>query len=298
VREMSELLSVTTDKKLRVDLDIPDRVAPIEADPSQLRQVVMNLVLNATEAMAGRPGTVRVSISERDCALEELARARLGEELPAGRYVVLEVDDDGEGMTPAIAERIFDPFFTTKFTGRGLGLAAILGIVRSHSGAITVESEPDRGSRFRVFFPTVEGAPSTTASPTTVSGPAASTEIRGTILVVEDETTLVELARDVLELEGYEVLTAGDGGLGVELFRERSGDVDLVLLDLTMPTLGGSEVFRKLRAIAPEIKVVLMSGFGDDGNVDSLRRLGLDGFLRKPFDVAELVRVVRETLAA
>ncbi len=291
IAETTELLRISISKKATLTLDLAHELPAVQADATQFRQIVMNLVVNASEALGERGGVIRLSTGAVHAGPETFSEAHLGPDLPPGDYVFLEVVDNGCGMDPDVRARIFDPFFTTKFTGRGLGLAAVLGIVRGHRGALQVETEPGRGTTFRVLLPAVEGAAEVTGRSL-----AAKTEWRGSgiVLVVDDEATVRAATSQLLRSLGFEVRLAVDGVEGVEIFRAAPQAFALVLLDLTMPRLGGGGVYEVVRALHPTVPVVLMSGY-NEGEV--AERFGDDGpaaFLQKPFDLPRL----REKLVA
>ncbi len=294
VADTAHLLHVSISKKARLQLSLPPGLPPVEADPSQLRQVVMNLVINASEALGENPGDIQ--LSTRLARPETRPRAiTYSFDLPPGDCVCLEITDTGHGMTAATIKRIFDPFFTTKFAGRGLGLAAVLGIVRVHRGALTVESEPERGTTFRLFLPA--------ASPTAVSRAPAGVDIAlsppggGTILIADDEPAVLATAAAVLEHHGYQTVLAHNGTEAVQRFREDPAGFAGVLLDLTMPGLDGAEVLRIIRAERPSTPVLVMSGFSEVDVVGRLRGLGEVGVLRKPFTQELLLSRIAEVAA-
>ncbi|HTQ57063.1 MAG TPA: PAS domain S-box protein [Bryobacteraceae bacterium] len=287
--ETASLLQSVISKHTVTRLELDEGLPCIEADAAQVRQIAMNLITNAAEAIGDRGGLIVISTGVIDADRAYLAGTWFDDQLPAGRYVYLEVRDTGCGMTPETQARIFDPFFTTKFTGRGLGLAAVIGIVRAHHGALKVSSEKGVGSTFRLLFP-ASGKKEETQAADAVGTPA---EGRGTVLVVDDERGMRHLARAILEQHGYRVLTAGDGGEAIEVFRRHAAQVAVVVLDLTMPVMHGEDVAAELLKIRPGVPVVLSSGYGEPGASGSSSL----GFLKKPYQPAELVAAVQKALA-
>ncbi|HSD29239.1 MAG TPA: PAS domain S-box protein, partial [Vicinamibacteria bacterium] len=292
-RENLPLLEVAVPKSVRLEARLEPDLPSVDADVGQIQQVLMNLVINAAEAIGERGGTVTVVTGVREVtASDQPLWGASGTPLSAGRYVSLEVRDDGPGMDAETVDRIFEPFFTTKFTGRGLGLAAVLGVVRGHRGALSVESSPGRGTTFRILF-----APSARARPTELV-PAPPSRRRGiTVLLVDDEEAVVEMVGEVLEQDGFEVLRTKDGSRGVAVFRANQARVDVVLLDLSMPGLSGEETYRRLREIDPGVRVILSSGYDAD---EAKGRFGASppaGFIQKPYRpeqlVAEIARCLR-----
>ena len=292
VEEMAHLLKATISKKALLSLDLERAVPPLEGDASQVRQIVMNLITNASEAIGDRSGVIRISIGAMECSQEYLSGTYLDDKLPAGLYVYIEVSDTGCGMSRETVARMFEPFFTTKFTGRGLGMAAVLGIVRGHKGAIDIASELGTGTTIRVFFPALkEEATATVATgkPADVAG-----KLSGRVLLVDDEETLRVLGARMLGLLGYEVLTAADGQQAVELYKVRWQQIDLVVLDLTMPRMDGGETLRELRRINPKARVIMSSGYAETELSARFAGTGLAGFLQKPYNLATLQEVLRQ----
>jgi PAS domain S-box-containing protein len=289
VDEMTDLLRASISDRCRLELDLGPR-APVEGDATQLQQVVLNLVTNASESFAGRQGTVRVrtGCSQEDAAT--LAGATGTDDPAPGPYAFLEVSDDGPGMDAATRARIFEPFFTTKFSGRGLGLAAVLGIVRAHRGVLEVRSAPGEGSTLRVLLPEARSAVSQTAA---ADAAETGTLRRGTVLVVDDQDSVVEIAQIILEAAGHRVLTAVGGRAGIEAFRSRAHEIDAVLLDLAMPDTGGEEVLREMQRVRPDVRVIISTGYGDD----RVRASGVIGYVRKPYEPEEILEEIDRALA-
>ncbi|MGZ9135778.1 MAG: ATP-binding protein, partial [Candidatus Deferrimicrobiaceae bacterium] len=255
-------------------------------DPSQLDQVVMNLAVNACDSM---PEGGRLKIATERVFLDE-AFCRDREGMTPGNYLLLSVGDTGIGIPPENLERIFDPFFTTKPQGKGtgLGLSMVFGIVRNHGGCVDVRSEAGAGTEFRVYLPEC----GTGGTKETVAMSAALPRGRGRILLVDDQETVRDVARDMLEALGYEVIIASDGLAGVSRFREMWREIDLVVLDMVMPNLSGGECFRRMKEIDPKARVVLSSGYSMEGAIQDVMNEGILAFIQKPYRLEELSRVV------
>jgi PAS domain S-box-containing protein len=292
VREMLRLLQVCIPKGVRLELDLPSDLPNIRASAAQIRQVVMNLVLNAGEAFGDRNGSIHIAALRERLEGVRAFPGRGG--LAKGDYVRLVISDTGSGMPEEVRTRIFDPFFTTKIAGRGLGLAAVQGIVRSHGGAIDVTSTPGRGTRFEILLPCATGAELRIPAPPPRPEPLRSD--KGSILIVEDEDTLRFSVSRMLRKRGFSVLEAGDGDLAVNLIRAQDEDIAVVLLDLTLPGKSSLEVFEELQRTRPGVKVILTSAYGREGVPGSLRALRHESFIRKPYHLSELVSVVRSAL--
>ncbi len=290
VQEMTNTLRAALSPKARLRLEFGRDLPAIEGDATQLRQVVMNLLTNASDALGDDEGTITVKMDTRTIA-GGLASAPT---LTDGAYVCLEVTDTGHGMDAAVKQRIFEPFFTTKFTGRGLGLAAAKGIVEGHGGAIAVRSDPDDGATFTVYFPALaEQAP--VAAPALV---LRTTPVGTCVLVVDDEPLVRRAARAMLERQGVEVLEASDGEQALEIYEENRARVRAVLLDLAMPRMDGQETLRRLRASPSNVPVLLMSGYDEDNVTGGELGRGAAGFLQKPFRAADLARGLEQVLAS
>jgi PAS domain S-box-containing protein len=293
VREILPLVSRSISPAVSVDLALAPDLPPVECDKTQMHQVIMNLLINAAESCNGQPGMVRVTTSAGAADARTLRPAFGLPPVQQGNYVRLEVRDTGSGMTEEVKAKIFDPFFTTKFTGRGLGLSAALGIIRSHHGAIEVESAPGKGTTFRISFPAAAGGSANAADAKAVEQHHTGS---GTILVIDDEEVVRKTARVALQNHGYRVLTAENGESGLHIFRGMPGEIELVILDLTMPVMGGETTLENLKAISPEAKVVLSSGFSSAEVTARFQGRGLAGFLQKPYSAAKLVEEVRTAL--
>jgi signal transduction histidine kinase/CheY-like chemotaxis protein len=296
ILQSRELLSQAVPKKVQLRLQPARNLPLVYADRSQLHQLLLNLVINGAEAIGDdRIGTVQVNTAVVEVRRPEGGRStEVPSDLGAGEHVVITVSDSGCGMDHATLARAFDPFFSTKFTGRGLGLSAVQGIVRGMKGAIQVQSTPGRGSVFTVFLPA--------ASPRSrfvVERPNTAQKRTGAaVLVIDDESVVRETARCALERAGYSVTVAEDGAEAVRLFRACAADFDVVLLDLTMPLMSGQETLESLRAIRADVPVILSSGYSED---EASRRVGggkLAGFLQKPYTAARLCRMLQAVLGA
>ena len=292
VEEMLHMLRVSISKNAIMKLNFSPNLPSVDADASQLRQVVMNLVVNASEAIGERSGVITISTGAMDCDRQYLSESWLDEQLPEGMYVFIEVADSGMGMDAETRTRIFDPFFTTKFTGRGLGLAAVLGIVRGHRGAIKVYSELGRGTTFKVLFPASQRVEKREA----VSPIRGIYEGKGTVLLVDDDESVRAVGRKMLERIGFSVVTAADGSEAIARFRERADDIICAIVDLTMPHVDGAETFRELRRMRPGVRVILSSGYNEQDVTQRFVGKGLAGFIQKHYQLSTLVSVLKEVL--
>jgi PAS domain S-box-containing protein len=279
VRETSELIKPSLSPRVVLHLNLTEDLPPIQADRSQIQQVFMNLAINAAEAIGDKAGLVAVRTGAQAIDERYIRDELEGAEIEPGSFVYLEVRDTGCGMDAATRAKIFDPFFTTKFTGRGLGLAAVAGIVRGHKGAVSVSSAPGKGSRFLVLF-RVE------ANKTTRPEPAPEKEksrANGTVLVVDDEAVVRQVAQQALARSGYEVLLAEDGPAAVKILEQRRGRIDLVILDAGLPGMSGRETLEELERIAPDVSVVVSSGRGERETLQLFSGHMLAGFIEKPY---------------
>jgi len=293
VQEMAQILEVSVSKKASLRYSFAADLPPVEVDATQMRQVIMNLITNASDALGDRAGVISLATGVMDCDRDYLSSSFLDEKLPEGKYAYLEVADTGCGMDEETQRRIFDPFFTTKFTGRGLGLAAVLGIVRGHRGVIKVNSEPGPGTSIKVLLPAREWLPADQA-------PSAVQRLLplpgGTILLVDDDPEVRKVGSQMLARLGFQVIIAANGRDGLEVFRTRRGEIDCVLLDLTMPEMGGEEVFCKLRRLHRDARVVISSGYTEQDVTQRFAGKGLAGFVQKPYTVAKLREILNRIL--
>jgi PAS domain S-box-containing protein len=293
VREMGHLLSVSISKKANLRYELAEGLPAMVGDVAQVQQVVMNLVINASDALAPEGGLIKIATRLEWLNAEHLSSTYAGQEMSPGSFLVLEVEDTGHGMDAATIARIFDPFFTTKFAGRGLGLAAMLGIVRAHKGGIKVYSEVGKGTSFKVLFPASAERrvqPRVTERERTMVG-------AGKVLVVDDEIDIRASASAMLERLGFEPLAARDGAEGLELVKQYLGSLKLVVLDYTMPVMDGEACFRAIHALDPNLPVLLTSGFGHGERTEALLREGLSDFLQKPYSLPQLQAAIQKALA-
>ncbi|HPF60107.1 MAG TPA: ATP-binding protein [Candidatus Competibacteraceae bacterium] len=295
IGEMVSLFKASISKKAILNLNLKESLPSMRGDPSQIRQVVMNLVINASEAIGEQSGVVTVSTGVMECTRDYLSEAYLNENLSEGTYIWLEISDTGSGMDYETQQRIFEPFFTTKFTGRGLGLSAVLGIVRGHRGALRVYSEPGQGTTFKVLFPIAQKKRKSVAQS---SIKPSEWRGAGTVLLVDDEESVRSLGTRMLERIGFQSLVATDGQEALELYEARSKDIVLVLLDLTMPCMDGEEAFQHLRKINSKVRVVMTSGYTETEIAPRFAGKRLCGFLQKPYTLDTLTMCLRDVLGS
>ena len=308
VREMAQLLEISISKGAVLRCDLAGRLPTFDGDETQIRQIVMNLIINASEALGPEGGVISLSTGVMACDrayLDDCTMVlRVGGEapLPEGMYVYIEVADTGCGMDAETVKKVFEPFFTTKFTGRGLGMCAVLGIVRGHHGALEIHSEVGKGTRLRVLFPARqpgvrdEGAPGPTEVDAAAQAKArAEAEARvrqwrgiGTVLLVDDEESVRRVGQRLIERLGFTVLLASDGQEALKVMEEKAGDVVCVILDLTMPKMGGKEAFRELQRLQPGVPVILVSGYTEEEATGGFVGAAPTVFLQKPFDLSSL----------
>ncbi|HPO17194.1 MAG TPA: PAS domain S-box protein [Candidatus Hydrogenedentes bacterium] len=295
VNEMAHLLSVSVSKKAAVKYQLGDRLPKVQADATQVRQIIMNLITNASEALGDATGTITISTGSTHCDLAYLRAARIRDNsLQEGRYVYLEVEDTGCGMDKNTLECMFDPFFSTKFTGRGLGLSAVVGIVRGHKGTIEVHSEQNQGTRFRVLFPACIEEADTAASKKKKQDPLPQ---NGTILIVDDEEGIRTVAKKFLERKHFRVFTAQNGEEALRLFSTQPEEISCVVLDLTMPDMDGYEVFCEMQRIHSGVRVLMSSGFSEQEFKDRFAGKGVMGFIQKPYRLETFYTSIQKALS-
>jgi PAS domain S-box-containing protein len=289
VREVAALLSRTIDKNITVKVQCDDDLRPVICDAGQIQQALLNLCINSRDAM---PEGGSLTIRTRNLRLD-IKDVEYLVEVPPGDYVCISVSDTGIGIDKQTQRYIFDPFFTTKVKGTGLGLSLVYGIIKKHNGFIQVHSEPGKGATFHVYLTACpEG--NTCAEP---RAPAALKRGSGTVLVVDDEPLVRQLARDILQRFGYTVLMAAGGQEAITLYEERFRDISVVVLDIVMPDMNGREVFERLREVNPDAAIIVSSGYTHDRDADDLLAQGAASFIQKPYRIADLVRVVNEAIS-
>ncbi len=301
VREMAHMLQVSISKKAVLKFNFADKLPLIDGDATQLRQIIMNLITNASDAISERSGVIAISTGAMNCSRDYLhtttiaALHELSAPMTEGVYAYVEVADTGCGMDLQSQQKLFDPFYTTKFTGRGLGMAVVQGIVRGHKGTIKVYSEVGKGTNFKILLPVSESAVQAHLLEEE-ENQDGSWQGRGTVLVADDEEAVCAVAKLMLEKIGFDVLTAADGREALRIFETHKDAITCVLLDLTMPHLDGEEVFRKIRLIGPNVKVVISSGYNESDATQRFIGKGLAGFIQKPYTYASLAAKIREVM--
>lgn len=297
VKEMGSLLDVSISKKVSIQYCLAENIPFIRGDISQIRQVAMNLITNASEAIGDRSGVIAISIHEVELKAGELERTFPQGGLPSGHYIRLEVSDTGDGMNEETMQRIFDPMFTTKITGRGLGLASVLNVVQRHNGAIEVKSEIGHGTVFRIYFP-VEMQDSDLRAEELHAANGDVWRGYGTALVADDEEAIRNITAALLERFGFRVITASDGLETVDLYTENAGDITLLLMDLNMPRLNGIEAALRIRHINPKMPVLFMSGYPREQVMERFGQHARTDFIQKPFQSSELLDGLRNVMEA
>jgi nitrogen-specific signal transduction histidine kinase/CheY-like chemotaxis protein len=295
VRDTVALIGVSISKKAELSLHLGDEPSLVEGDPGQLRQLIMNLVINASEALADKVGQIAIHIAPVQVAASDLEGSPLLAEIPSGRAVLVRISDSGQGMSEETRRRIFEPFFSTKAAGRGLGLASVLNVVRGHRGAIRVASTEGAGSEFSVWLKRSDAGPVRRAM-SIKARPARQS--RGLALVVDDEPMLRGAAREGLQSIGFDVVVAQDGEEALQRFDEYADKLVLVLLDLTMPKLGGAEVLRRMRERRQRLPVLCVSGYSTELAALEIDHDPAARFLAKPYSFKELTAAIDSLLGA
>jgi len=294
IRSTLQLLQSSISPRAELRVDIPSALPPVLADTSQFRQVLMNLIINASEALENQPGRIEIHAREIDGATLDSATLRPRAPLDPGPYVCIDIADSGAGIRPDFLDKIFDPFFSTKFTGRGLGLAAVLGILRGHHGALQVESAPGKGSSFRLFLP---AGSEPVSRPASTAPTAHARTATGTIMLVDDEPGLRDTAAKLLQRLGYQCICAADGEQAIQLFGSRSHQIDAVILDLAMPRMDGAQTLELLRKIRTNIPVLISSGYAEDDVKSHFDAFPPDGYIQKPYTLDRLHAALDRLLA-
>jgi len=302
IDEMAHLLEVSISKSVFLKLNLASNLPTINGDSNQIRQIIMNLIMNASEAIGSKSGYISIFTGAMHCdnnylnvnneSIQITSEASLAE----GIYTYLEVVDTGCGMTSKTIGKIFDPFFTTKFTGRGLGMSAVLGIIRGHKAAIKIYSEVGIGTTFKILFPANDIEENGDLTDVSKAGVLQKWRGKGTILIADDEETVCAVGKQMLESMGFDVLTAADGREALEQVRKNLNNIALVLLDLTMPHLDGEQAYREMRRIQPDIKVVICSGYNEQDTSHRFTGKSLAGFLQKPYSISILREKLKEIL--
>lgn len=296
IKEMISLIEVSISKKIKLDFNLDPNIHLIKGDNVQLNQVIMNLLTNAAESMGSSEGRINISTGTIDITQEFINQNAIANKINPGTYAFLEVSDSGCGISPEQLKKIFEPFFTTKFTGRGLGLAAVQGIVKSHNGALTVQSELGVGTKFKIFIPVSKAS----QSESQVQSIVTPTDIyeNKTIMVVDDEEHVLTVLDRILSRRKANVIKAKDGVDAIEKFSENNNYVDLVILDVTMPRMNGHEAFIELRKLNPAVKVILTSEFTEKEATEWFKDKGLNGFIQKPFQMESILSIIAEVFTS
>lgn len=289
--EMVKMLKATISQNVVIKQLPSTVISAIKADASQIRQIVMNLIINASEAIGAAQGEVCVSLVQSDISEEQPSYDHLGNAITPGRFVCLEVKDNGCGMDEKTRLRIFEPFYTTKITGRGLGMSAVLGIIKAHNGALQLFSQPGQGTTFKVYLPLQSSDSVVDKSVPHVS--PALWEGRGSILLVEDEPQIIMVAKMLLNALGFSVFEAANGEEALELYQKNSEYITLVVTDIGMPIMNGYELFRELKKLNPELPIIISSGFGDEVTTSQIPREDIAGMLSKPYNFDQLREVLK-----
>jgi two-component system cell cycle sensor histidine kinase/response regulator CckA len=292
VEEMLELVKISISKHATLIVDLPKNLPAVRANAVQIRQIVMNLITNASEALGDKEGVISVTVTKVDPG--QNAQSESQPDRSAGGQLRLKVSDTGCGMTAETVAKSFDPFFTTKLSGRGLGLAAVQGIISSHGGTINVVSVTGQGSRFEILLPCIDEQARDTTDIAVPTSTQESGRVAGTVLVVEDEEILRHAVSKMLRKESFSVIEVGDGATAANLFRSNEPSIDVVLLDVTLPGMSGRDVLKEMRRIRPDVKVVLTTAFNQDNALSSIGEQHPWGYVRKPYQFKEVIGQLRK----
>ncbi len=292
VDEMVNMSKSTIGQNVKITCDLASDIPPIIADASQIRQVTMNLIINAAEAIGESQGEVKVSLAKNSIRGDQLEKDHLGTIIPAGCYACLEVTDNGCGMDAETQRRTFEPFYTTKFTGRGLGMSAVLGIIKSHNGALQLFSQPAKGTTFKVYLP-IQMSESAEDKPLQHANPPAPWKGYGTILLVEDEELVISVSAAMFEELGFTVLKAGNGKEGLELYQQHAATITLVVTDIGMPVMDGYALIRELWRLRPELPIIISSGFGEAEVTSRISGGKIAGLINKPYNFRQLYDLMK-----
>lgn len=292
IKETTELLTASLPKNISLITEFTQPIGAINANSAQIRQVVMNLIINAADAIKPTIGSVTIRTSQLHYLADEFSAAVSPAGLAAGDYIVVEFTDTGTGIKPEILNRIFEPFFTTKFQGRGLGLSTVIGIVKNCGGGVTAVSHPAGGSTFTILLPKFTD-PTPSEEPTSL---LEGSNVWGGALVIDDEQPLRQLAVTLLELEGMTTFEAANGKEAINVYRSHQKEIQVILLDLTMPGMTGAETLAELRKINPDLRVIILSGYSAKDPKTHLDELEFDAFLQKPYELGDLLREISAVL--
>jgi CheY-like chemotaxis protein len=285
------LIGHTVNPTITIETDLPLDISPVKADAIQMQLVLSSILSNSSEAIQGKG---RIIISCREVKAGEIEDRGLAESIIPERYVRLTIKDNGKGMDKEARDKIFEPFFTTKFQGRGLGMAAVYGIIKNHDGWIDVESEPEEGTSVHIYLPTTRDK----VERVSVNAKEKLSMLKGagTVLLIEDDEMVMDVSQTLLERMGYEVISASTGKEALEKNRHYKGQVDLALLDIKLPDMKAINIYTKLKSARPELKVIVYSGFSQEGSARELIDAGADAFIQKPFSVRTLSKTIDEIL--
>jgi CheY-like chemotaxis protein len=290
VDDVLHMLKSTLPQNVTIKPYLTGDIPHIKADASQIRQIVMNLIINASEAIGEAQGDIRVALTKTDITTGQQEKDHLGKVITPGSYLCLEVADTGCGMDDETKQRIFEPFYTTKFPGRGLGMSAVLGIVTSHKGALQLSSQPGQGTTFKVYLPVQIGESVVESNEKSVP---ADWQGSGTILLVEDEPQLVTVAKTLLETLGFSVIEASNGVEAIEQYRKNAAEITLVLTDIGMPLMDGYELIAELKKLDPALPIIASSGFGDEDVISRIPPGDIAGLISKPYSFDQLRDVLK-----